>query len=149
MAKKYTELSKEEEQRAIDVHEKTTVINGLSLFRKGGDVIGRFQKYCDIMREGGVTAANITKLNRRPTEHLGSACIAISDWYNLIKAVDDATLILSSKDIRKAKENNKAGVIFGFQNTTPLETTQKVSNTYKCWGGFRTLCLRSYMLSIQ
>ena len=44
MAKKYTELSKEEEQRALDVHEKALVINALSLFRgKGGSTEGSTQ----------------------------------------------------------------------------------------------------------
>ena len=133
MDKKYTELSKEEEQRAIDVHEKARGINALSLFRgKGGSTeIDNFQKYCDVMKEGGVTAVNLTIASR---EDLGGACGVIGDWYNLIRAVDDATLILSAEDIREAKKSGKAGIIFGFQNTIPLVTHQSISNMYRCWG---------------
>jgi membrane dipeptidase len=43
-------------------------------------------------------------------------------------------LILSADDIRKAKKSGMAGIIFGFQNTTPLLTHQTISNTYQCWG---------------
>jgi membrane dipeptidase len=83
------------------------------------------------MKEGGVTAANVTIAS---SQHLGGACLVISDWFNLLKSVDDATLILKAKDIKKAKENGNQGIIFGFQNTTPLETGQNVSEMFKCWG---------------
>ena len=46
MAKKYTELSKEEEQRMIDLHKKAIVINVLSTFptKDIGNTIANFQK---------------------------------------------------------------------------------------------------------
>lgn len=133
MVKKYTELTNEEKQRAIDLHTKTICINALSLWGGLGSSteMDNFQKYCNIMNEGGVTAVNLTiALN----QHLGEACSVIAGWYNLLRAVKDATLILSTEDIREAKKNRKAGIIFGFQNTTPLETHQRISNRYKCWG---------------
>jgi hypothetical protein len=77
MARKYFELSKEEEQRALDVHEKALVINALSLFRgKGGSTeVANFQKYCDTMKEGGVSAVNLTIASG---QDLGNACLVIS-----------------------------------------------------------------------
>ena len=38
MSKKYTELTKKEEERALEIHKKAIAINGLSLFRHVGDV---------------------------------------------------------------------------------------------------------------
>jgi membrane dipeptidase len=118
MTKKYTELSKEEEQRAIDVHQKSIVINALSNFRQGSDPIDNFQKYCDIMKKGCVSVVNLTVASE---QNLGEACSVISKWYNLLGVTDDVILILSAKNIREAKRSEKTGIILGFQNTSPLD----------------------------
>ncbi len=131
MKKKFDELSKDEDQRAQDIHEKAIIINGLSTLRRSVDAIESLQMYSDTMREGGVSAANVTIAS---SQQLGEACLRISDWYNLIKNVNDVNLIRTVGDIKKAKRNIKSGIIFGFQGTTPLLTSQSVSWMYKCWG---------------
>lgn len=128
MAKKYTELSKEEEERALEVHKKAIVINGLSTFRGTG--VDGLQKYCDIMNNGGVSAANLTLGG----DNIGAASSTIINMYNLIRNVDDSILIRTAEDVREAKRLGKAGIIFGFQNAEQLETNISMSWFYKCWG---------------
>jgi membrane dipeptidase len=116
--KKYTELTKTEEERALDIHKKAIAINGLSLFRRVGDVIGRFQKYCDTINKGGVSAVNLTIAS---SQNIGETCSIIANMYNLIERVDNSMLIRIAPDIREAKRLGKTGIIFGFQNTETLE----------------------------
>jgi len=118
LSKKYTELTKREEERARDIHKKATIINGLSLFRHVGNVKERFQKYCDTMNKGGVSAVNLTIAS---SQNIGETCSIIAQMYNLIERVDDSMLIKTTGDIREAKRSGKAGIIFGFQNTETLE----------------------------
>jgi membrane dipeptidase len=133
MTKEYTELSKDEEQRAVDVHQKSIVINALSNFRQGSDPIDNFQKYCDIMRKGGVSVVNLTVASE---QNLGEACSVISKWYNLLGVTDDVILIFSAEDIREAKRSGKTGIILGFQNTSPLDiiASNNENIRYRCRG---------------
>ena len=57
MARHYTELSKNEEDRARQVHERSYVINGLTGF--GGEIAAGIEFY-NIMKQGGLTAVNYT-----------------------------------------------------------------------------------------
>jgi membrane dipeptidase len=132
MVKKYTELSKDEEQRALELHNKAVVINALSLFQASGGAtdLSNFQEYCNTMKRGGVSAVNLTLGG----ENMGAACLTITNMYNLIHYTDDAMLIRTVDDILTAKKLGKAGIIFGFQNTENLETNISLSWNYKCWG---------------
>jgi membrane dipeptidase len=111
-------LTNKEEERALEIHKKAIAINGLSLFRHVGDVVGRFQQYCNTLKEGGVSAVNLTIAS---SQNIGETCSIIAHMYNLIEHVDDSMLIKTVEDIRKAKQHGKAGIIFGFQNTETLE----------------------------
>ena len=115
MVKKYNELSEDEEQRAIDLHKKTIVINALSYMpnRK------TFQRYCDIMIEGGITAVNPTVAS---THSLNEACKLIAETIRNINSCNrKVTIVTSVEEIRKAKIDGFIGIVLGFQNTTPLE----------------------------
>jgi membrane dipeptidase len=120
LLKKYTELSKTEEDRAQEIHKKTLCINALVGFATSdrGDIITNFQRFCDTMREGGVSAVNLTIASN---QNIGETCSIIAHMYNLIERVDDSMLIKTVEDIREAKQYEKAGIIFGFQNTETLE----------------------------
>lgn len=133
MIKKYTKLSKNEEEKALELHKKAIGINALSLFsgRNGYIGIKNFQKYCETMKMGDVSAANMTVANNH---NMGQACWEIANIFNLLNEIDDAMLILKAEDIREVKRLGKAGIIIGFQNTEPFETNIGLSHTFKCWG---------------
>lgn len=118
--KKYTELTKIEEERAQMIHKKTVCINALVGFSTSerGDVVTNFQRFCDTMKKGGVSAVNLTIASN---QNIGETCSIIAHMYNLIQHVDDSMLIKTAGDIREAKHGGKAGIIFGFQNTETLE----------------------------
>jgi membrane dipeptidase len=112
---KYSELSKNEEDRASEVHNKSIVINGLS---SAGSSVSSAIKFFNIMRKGGVTAVNAT---------VGSGafidpCRSISSKfraYNII-GCDKYFTAETADDIKRAKRVDGAALIFGFQNTLPI-----------------------------
>ena len=120
MTKKYSELTEIEEERALAIHKKATVISTLSTFptKDIGNTIAKFQKYCDTMKEGGLSAVNFSIANEH---NIGETCSIIAHMYNLIQHVDDSMLIRTTKDIREAKQRRKRGIIFRIANTEPLE----------------------------
>lgn len=69
---------------------------------------------------GGVTAANITVAPY--LEGMQSAFDNMSRWHRLATAPDSKwRLVLQAQDIRAAKQEGKAGLIMGWQNTWPLD----------------------------
>ena len=115
MTKKYTELSKNEEDRALEVHNKSYVINGLA---GAGSSVAKGIKYFDIMKEGGVTAVNTT---------VGSGafidpCRCIANMFRAFHIVgrDKYFTAETAEDIKRAKRVDGAALIFGFQNTLPI-----------------------------
>lgn len=103
-------MSKEEEQRALDIHRKAIIIDG-SIVPKIGD-----DSYLGRMKNGGVTASNATVLRswddfRRGIERLGL-------WYRWLEQYSNRVLLATtSRDIERAKGEGKVALIFGPQNT--------------------------------
>jgi membrane dipeptidase len=94
------------------LHENSIIIDGLN--------ISKFERSVfEDMRKGGITAANCT----------------VSVWESFAKTVDNIalmkqqirehsemlTLVRTTDDIRRAKMENKTGVILGFQNAHAFE----------------------------
>jgi membrane dipeptidase len=107
----FLELSKNEEERAQELHRKSIVVDGLqaSVFT---------DQYFGTVRDAGVTAASPTvggfEDARGTIEH-------IADWYSKTqKHSDKALLATTVEDILRAKKEKKVAYIMNFQNTTML-----------------------------
>src|SRR5580698_10500258 len=94
------------------LHHDAIVIDGLIIAKWGREVF-------EDMRKGGLTAANCTV-------SVGAGFQAtvnnIAEMKNMIR--DNAqilTLVRSTSDITRAKEEGKTGIILGFQNAYAIE----------------------------
>ena len=98
---------------ANDLHRDTIVIDGL--------IISKWdRKIFEDMHDGGLTAANCTcAVWEGFTETMDN----ISSWKRWIIENDDILLqVYKIEDIRRAKEENRVGIILGWQNTNPIES---------------------------
>jgi membrane dipeptidase len=109
-------LSKDQEQRARDLHSKAVVVDGLT-FKDG---IGLdYPKDLERMRSGGISAVNYT-VAHFPHGFL-RAIKEIERDKERILGNDDLRLARSVDDIHKAKKDGKIAVVLGFQDTKPIE----------------------------
>lgn len=111
------ELSTEAEQRAERIHSEAYVIDGLS------NVANYFEDpdYQDHLRRGGQTAGNYTTAGSKQPD-LESCITRIMDHLDLVEEHEELLLVTSVADIHAAKENDKRGMILGFQDTRPIGT---------------------------
>jgi membrane dipeptidase len=101
-----------EEQAVSDLHDKLIVIDGLIISKFGRPVF-------EDMRKGGLTAANCTcSIWENFTETMRN----IAAWkQDFAKNADLITQVYTTADILRAKQENKTGIILGWQNTSGLE----------------------------
>jgi len=116
MKKQYDTLDKNEEDKALEIHKKSIVINGLG---GPGSSVLRGVQFFDLMKQGGVTATNHTV----GSSNFERPCLTIANMLKTFEIVgrDKYFSALSVEDIKKAKKLNGSILIFGFQNTLPLE----------------------------
>jgi len=106
-------LSKSEEERALEIHEKSIIVDCLqaSVFT---------DEYFKTVKEAGVTIVHKTVAS---DNNLSEAIKLIADWYDkLERNKNHAFLALTFEELLKAKRENKVAYIFGFQNTLPIES---------------------------
>lgn len=97
---------------AITLHNRSIVIDGLNASRWGRNVYQQF-------RAGGVTAVNATLA---VWEGLKPTMQAIGRMYSDFDTFREwIRPVTRTEDIRAAKRENRVGIIFGFQNASPLE----------------------------
>ena len=98
---------------AIELHRDTIVIDGLIISKWDRQIF-------EDMRYGGLTAANCTcAVWEGFTETMDN----IANWKRLIVENNDILLqVYDVDDIRRAKEENRVGIILGWQNTYPIES---------------------------
>ena len=98
---------------AIGLHRDTIVIDGLIISKWDRQIF-------EDMHYGGLTAANCTcAVWEGFTETMDN----IANWKRLITENDDILLqVYDVDDIRRAKEENRVGIILGWQNTYPIES---------------------------
>ena len=91
--------------------EKSLVVDGLVYFCDGNP---------EPLLEGGVTAANITVTHMH--WDLGKTITELGRWHKRLARPDSKwRLIKTVDDIRKAKQEGRAGLIMGWQNSLPFE----------------------------
>lgn len=99
--------------QAAKLHEDAIVIDGLNISHWSDEVVYRH------LREGGITAINasvaVWEGAKQTMQNIGRFYKDFATYSQYIRPVT------SVAEIRKAKEEGRTGVIFGFQNSSPIE----------------------------
>jgi len=94
------------------LHEQLIVIDGLMISNFGRSVF-------EDMRRGGVTAVNCTS---SVWENFTDTMRNTAKWKTLLRENSDLIIqVTTTEDIRRAKRENKTGIILGWQNSTGIE----------------------------
>ena len=119
-------VSKQLKEKAQLLHEEAIVIDALD--------VSRFNdKHFRKMQQGGITAANATVV--MPIANFRQAVEAIRDFDALIDQHRDlVTPIHSIEDISKAKAEKKVGIIYGLQNTLPIDGDLRLIKVFRSLG---------------
>ncbi|MCP3990198.1 MAG: membrane dipeptidase [Actinomycetia bacterium] len=97
---------------ASELHQSAVVVDGLIVANWGRDVF-------EDMRRGGLTAANCTCAI---WEGFQATMDNIAEWKAAFRDHGDLiTPVRKSTDVQWAKDNDRTGIILGFQNATPFE----------------------------
>jgi membrane dipeptidase len=123
---------------AAELHADAIVIDGLIISKWNRELF-------EDMRRGGLTAAGCTV---SIWEDFQSSIDAIAENQRLIRQNSDLVLqVRSTADIRKAKEQGKTGIIFGFQNTYAYEDQIAYVDIFKQLGvGIVQMCYNTQNL---
>jgi len=128
-------MKKEDEERALELHKKSIIIDGLEYAPSISNV-----GYFDSLIEAGVTAGNMTVTATYDTPY--QAMKKLKAWYDLFEEHSDKVILVTSgRDIEKAKREGKFGVIMGTQNADILGDDLGLLSVYKRLG------LRIFQLS--
>ena len=121
-------LSREQEERALEIHRKAVVVDGM------GGVPN--VKYIERMQEGGITAAITNIMGWHPrfpvpgragllsSSTFNDSVELIKYWYSQLDRAeikDKMLLATTVRDVEKAKREGKTAIIFGTQTSTALE----------------------------
>lgn len=71
------------------------------------------------MRDGGVDCVHVTIVYWETTiETINN----ITEWYKLFRIHQDLIMpVRSAEDVNRARESNRTGIVFGFQNCSPID----------------------------
>lgn len=98
---------------ARDLHSKSIIIDGLNISRWSDETV-----YCHL-QEGGVTAINasvaVWEGAKQTVQNIGQFQRDFRTFEKFIRPVRQVS------DIHAAKREGKTGIIFGFQNSSPIE----------------------------
>ena len=97
---------------AAALHAESIIIDGLNVSRWSEEVFRGWQR-------GGSTALNATLA---VWQHFRGTIDEIAAWHGYFRRHPDLLMpVLTVDDIARAKQTGRTGVIFGFQNATPIE----------------------------
>jgi membrane dipeptidase len=124
LKKKISDLSKENQIHALDLHSKSIVINGMDPTHNHdfGD------QYIEKLGKAGITGENVTTAGLEV--NFGEAIKGggplnewngVLLWHNLVESQAKLLHATSVQDIERAKEQGKIALIFGFQSAEPIE----------------------------
>lgn len=107
------ELTEDQKCLAERIHRNAVVLDGL---------VYRCDDYDPALKEGGVTAVHITACGA--SAGFRGALGSIAGLLKMMKKREDKLMhAFSTADITEAKKEGKIAVVFGLQNTRPIETT--------------------------
>ena len=123
-------MNKENEEKALQLHKKAIVIDGLEILLSVSDIIEYIEK---LVQVGGVTAAHVTVFSMTDTPV--QAMQRLHAWYDIFeKHSDKVVLVRTGRDIEKAKREGKFGIIMGSQNADILGGSLSLLSVYKRLG---------------
>jgi membrane dipeptidase len=135
--KMMSKLTKENKDRAVELHRRSIVIDALvpiqdalpSRLAKGERKV--FEKrYLARMLEGGVSAANVIVGNPHARYALEILRSIIDFRSDLEESSDRFCIITKAEEIEEAKKKGKIGIIFGLQNAEPIEGDLKLLKVF-------------------
>jgi len=107
---------------AADLHRRSIVIDGLNISRWGDAEVYRH------LHAGGLTAINASvAVWEGCKQALQNIARFYGDFEHYAQWIQPVTRIA---DIHAAKKNNRVGIIFGFQNSTPIEDDLNLLEVY-------------------
>ncbi len=102
----------ENDEKVLALHKESIIIDGLEISNWSRNVF-------ENMRTGGLTAVNATVA---VIENFIQTMANIAWWHKALEVNSDLICrIRNVADIKKAKEAGRTGIIFGFQNLSPIE----------------------------
>jgi membrane dipeptidase len=108
--------------RSAAMHAESIIIDGLEISHFGEETFLN-------LRAGGLTAINATVT---VLEGFRATISRIAEWYRLFDRYGALIMpVRTAEDIRRAKEGGKVGIIFGFQNTSPIEDDLYLLSIFK------------------
>ncbi len=110
------------ESRGLALHARSVIIDGLN--------VSRWQEETFLkLHQGGVTAINATIA---VWEDLNQTIHEIARWHQYFQEYDNIIMpVRTVADIKEAKERGKVGIIFGFQNISPVENDLNLLSVFK------------------
>ncbi len=103
----------EPSSEAKELHRRSIIIDGLNVSRWGDEAVYRH------LHEGGITAFNATVAvwegSKQTIQNIGRFYRDFETYSKWIRPV------ASLADLHAAKQDNRVGIIFGFQNSSPIE----------------------------
>ena len=116
--KKITELSKEEEAEALQIHKKAIVIDGL----QSTEIDNFNMKFIQELRDGGFTAVCLSAPRHNETS-LSEAVRQLAGWYQRFRELghDKIKMATTTKEIREAKSKGWIAAVFNSQGSSYLE----------------------------
>lgn len=109
------ELSREQEQRALEIHRKSVFINLCDSTN-----LGNFDEiYMQKLTEGEVTSVAVTCFAYK--ENFCDAVKSVNEWRTKCAGLGKAFVATSAEDIEKAKRDGKIAILPASQNTEQVE----------------------------
>ncbi|MBI3944044.1 MAG: membrane dipeptidase, partial [Chloroflexi bacterium] len=100
------------DDQSLQLHAESIIIDGLEISRWHGETLLHLVR-------GGLTAINATVAVH---ENFRQTINNITTWHRLFEQYQDLIMPARSvADIKAAKQSGRTGIIFGFQNTAPVE----------------------------
>ncbi len=114
-------LSRDRDQRELELHRRAIVVDmALSGSFAHPAIVRNGKSYQARAAEGGLTAAVLTLAGER-SSFRSALANAITHWRLAESQPEKFLIVKDAEDIHRAKREGKIGMIFGFQNGTPLE----------------------------
>jgi membrane dipeptidase len=122
--RKFFDLGKTEEERALTLHEKAVIVDGLTCLNP--KLMPSDYEWFRRMKDSGVTASNVTTVGRSGELATPDFRSAVEIIFKCIDLLEKSCLISDSfatttEHILKAKEENTHALILGFQHPEPVE----------------------------
>lgn len=118
-------MNKQGEERALELHKKSIIIDGLVYAPGGGEI-----EYFDQLIKAGVTGGNVCV--NKPHGVPLQAMKEIKGWYDFFERYSDRVMLVTkAHDVERAKAEGKFGVIMGTQNAAILGDDLSLLRIYK------------------